>query len=526
MRSEGNQYIDYKGRIQPAKAPRPCDCTRCRFKCSDKLPEEIRKAICKEYWGLSGFNRQKDFLLSTINMFDVKRRRVEEVDCQRRRKDHVRAYYFSKGEERIRVCKKFFMKTLCIGHTPIDTACMERGDYGTFVGEDHRGKNSNKTKEEVVAVVRTHIERFPKIESHYTRRDTRREYLNQSLNISKMYRLYMETFDAATDTPAVKESFYRKIFCTEYNLSFFHPKKDQCTICEKYKTLVGEAKEAFLEEYNQHIKPKHDAQQSKANDKARSTREDNFMSASFDLQSVLQLPCTAASQMYYSRKLCVYNLCVYNAAPPNNGFCYCWVEVEGGRGSNEIGTHLLEWINSLPHTVTEVTLYSDTCGGQNRNQNIAAMFMYADQHSTTLKCITHNFLESGHSHMECDSMHAAIEHEKRYVDVFTMLDWISIFGRARRRHPYKVKNFHYEDFYDFQKLAKDTMKKRRRDENIINWLLVKSFMYVKDQPGKLYYRYNYSDEYKIITVSGRGRYSSVTELLPAYRSKIPISQAS
>ena len=115
-------------------------------------------------------------------MFDVKRRRVEEVDRQRRRKDHVRAYYFSKGEERIRVCKRFFMKTLCIGHTPIDTACMERGDYGTFVGEDHRGKNSNKTKEEVVAVVRAHIERFPKIESHYTLRDTRREYLNQSLN--------------------------------------------------------------------------------------------------------------------------------------------------------------------------------------------------------------------------------------------------------------------------------------------------------------------------------------------------------
>ena len=42
--------------------------------------------------------------------------------------------------------------------------------------------------------------------------------------------------------------------------------------------------------------------------------------------------------------------------------------------------------------------------------------------------------------MECDSMHAAIEHEKKYVDVFTMLDWISIFGRTTRRHRYKVKN--------------------------------------------------------------------------------------
>ena len=107
------------------------------------------------------------------------------------------------------------MKTLCIGHTPIDTACMECGDYGTFVGEDHYSKNSNTTKEEVVAVVREHIERFPKIESHYTCSDTRREFLNQSLDISKMYRLYKETFDAATDTPVGKEPFYRKIFCTK-----------------------------------------------------------------------------------------------------------------------------------------------------------------------------------------------------------------------------------------------------------------------------------------------------------------------
>ena len=64
----------------------------------------------------------------------------------------------------------------------IYTACMKCGDYGTFVGEDHCGKNSNKSKEEVVAVVRAHTERFLKIESHYTHSDTRREYLNQSLD--------------------------------------------------------------------------------------------------------------------------------------------------------------------------------------------------------------------------------------------------------------------------------------------------------------------------------------------------------
>ena len=100
--------------------------------------------------------------------------------------------------------------------------------------------------------------------------------------------------------------------------------------------------------------------------------------------------------------------------------------------------------------------------------------------------------------------------------------------QQQQRHPYKVKNFDYENFSDFQKLAKDIMKNRRRDENgnIINWLLVKSFVYLKDQHGTFHYRYNYSDVYKIITVSGSGRYSLVTELIHAYKSKSSISQAS
>ena len=146
---------------------------------------------------------------------------------------------------------------------------------------------------------------------------------------------------------------------------------------------------------------------------------------------------------YYSRKLCVYNLCVYNAAPANDGFCYCWVEVEGGRGSNEIGTYLLQWTSALPTTVTQISLYSDTCGRQNRNKNIAIMFRHAIEHSATLKCITHNFLESRHSHMECDSMHAAIEHEEKFVEVFTMLDWVSVYSSARRSHLYKVHDVTY-----------------------------------------------------------------------------------
>ena len=118
----------------------------------------------------------------------------------------------------------------------------------------------------------------------------------------------------------------------------------------------------------------------KAADKVRATEEkDTFVSATFDLQSVLQMPSSDVSLLYYSRKLCVYNLRFDSSAPPNEAHCYCWSEVEGGRGSNEIGTCLFQWLSQLPPSVKEVSFYSDTCGGQNRNQNVAALLMYAVQ---------------------------------------------------------------------------------------------------------------------------------------------------
>ena len=37
----------------------------------------------------------------------------------------------------------------------------------------------------------------------------------------------------------VKEGKYRQIFCDDFNLSFFKPKKDQCSLCAKYTRHQG-----------------------------------------------------------------------------------------------------------------------------------------------------------------------------------------------------------------------------------------------------------------------------------------------
>ena len=52
------------------------------------------------------------------------------------------------------------------------------GESGSFQISDQRGKHepSNKTTEEIRTAIRNHIEPFPKIESHFTRKDCKEKY--------------------------------------------------------------------------------------------------------------------------------------------------------------------------------------------------------------------------------------------------------------------------------------------------------------------------------------------------------------
>jgi hypothetical protein len=67
---------------------------------------------------------------------------------------------------------------------------------------------------------------------------------------------------------------------------------------------------------------------------------------------------------------------------------------------------------SLPNTKTHAIFYSDACSGQNRNQFIASCLLHVVINHQSITVIDHKFLESGHTQMECDSMHYSIEFAK------------------------------------------------------------------------------------------------------------------
>lgn len=82
--------------------------------------------------------------------------------------------------------------------------------------------------------IRDHINSIQRIESHYLRNQTKREFIDGSLNISTLYRYYREKCDKLKQNPGSKY-IYQHIFNTDFKISLHTPKKDQCSFCTSFK---------------------------------------------------------------------------------------------------------------------------------------------------------------------------------------------------------------------------------------------------------------------------------------------------
>lgn len=324
---------------------------------------------------------------------------------------------------------------------------------------------------------------------------------------------------------------YRDIFNREFNLGFHTPKKDQCLTCAKFKNLLGEEKAAFRPIYEDHIERKQESQNTKAVDKQRAAVDASFKAITFDLQAVLYTPFTDVSLLFYKRKLAVYNFTIYEQIS-KAGFCYLWPETNGKRGANEIC--LLSYLKSLPENINHVSSFSDTCSGQNRNIFVASAMLYAVRTIEHINIIDLKFMESGHSMMEVDSMHAAIETKKKYQKIYNTHEWGIVCTAARSNKPYTVTELDYTDFMDFHNLANQMVINRTKTSTggNANWLKAKWLRFNKAKPNCILLKERLIDgEFLEIDVtctnsrrvSLRLREDPVLE--PAYSEPLPISKA-
>lgn len=542
-RNSGKEYKSWKDKLQPSrKIKDPCNC---RMKCNEKISEKERKSIFGHYWNLGDINRQRDFISKLVQRKNKERTRIKRKNVniapdrneespspdQHSRRTFTYNYSFIKDKIKVPVCQIFFLNTLSISSQVVKTVFNKTGSTGV-VSEDRRGKacKNSLLNESVKESVREHINSFQTVESHYCRKNTSRLYLPASLNISKMYSLYQEYCSDKNITEVATESIYRAVFNSDFNMSFFRPKKDLCDICHGFKQSSAEEKLAAEETYQLHMKNKNSAREFKDAEKKRAEENRLICCAVFDLQQILPVPKSEVGLAYYKLKLSTYNFTIFNLGN-KECYCYMWYETIAKRGSCEIGSCLLNFIKrNIEKGVNEFSFFSDNCTGQNRNKYLFSLYNYISQLYKVTIC--HSFLERGHTQNEGDSIHSVIERASRNIPVYSPDQWYTVVRTAKKNNPYNVIELEQENIFDLKDLQEKTSINWDKDEynEKVYWNKLRILQTRPGYPNICLFKYNFEDtEFKKINLTKKGRKTiqiniEDIELKPKYTEKIPLAK--
>jgi len=476
----GRRKIAKKGTADPSKWKRNANALRrmhgegrqpgnsCCNCCDGKFNAESRNKLFQDFWAVD-WNRKRDFVLSNTEVMGIARKTAGEAS---RRKSTIH-YYLPTEQSRIKVCKNFFLSTLGVGTMFVRWTLKNAASTFAPV-HGHTGKSpANKTPSAVRQHTVNFLKRFPTMPSHYCRRDTNLMYLEPGLTIPKLYQLYKQEVDNEKKR-GVSMKIFREVF-RELNLGFFNPRKDQCDTCIGHKE--GHISQAV---YDSHIEDKERARHFKNVDKVLASESDGKLRVlTMDLQQLLMCPKSFSSATYYKRKLSVHNFTMYDLHS-REGYCYVWHEGEGGLDSDEFSTIIVSHLRSLPNTVESVILWSDGCSYQNRNAQLASAFMTLMQSNDkpSLLEVHQKYLTKGHTQMEVDSVHAAIETASAKIEVETPQEWVTVMKAARAKQPYHVDAVNHTFWKKYPQVVSSLRPGKCKGDPVVTDL--KHVMYTKD----------------------------------------------
>lgn len=428
--------------------PNPCLNKKCGNDCSLKFSEADRQTLHENYWGMSKL-RQRAWLTSCIVRKNIKRRRSENGRRQLRYD-----YYVNFREEHLKVCQQFILKTLNVSQQKIRNAALNPKSHNI----KRNGRSHNKSSEENVSILKKYIEGLPAVPSHYCRNKSNKVYLPKEFsNVSILYKCYIQYLQEKNLTnSSLSLRVFRKIFNNDFHIGFHLPKKDRCTKCEQEKN--SDSSHIQTVEYKSHLLDKDQIKLIFLKEQKQRAVNNLFLCASFDLQKVLNTPHSKNITLFYSRKYAYYNLSIYENGT-RNGLCFLWGEKDGKRGCNEICTAMYKYLLILDErkTVNDLSLYCDSCAGQNHNKAMLSMIAYFIKSSKFIKSIKITYLLPGHTMMPVDSIHSTIESFTRNRTVWAPSEWPTVIRSARTNpYGYECVSLKHSDFLNW-KLFSDVL---------------------------------------------------------------------
>lgn len=512
-RNEGRELKDNDGSVlvQPRSMKRPCDKS-CRLKCMTRVNENDRQDLFNKFWALKDHYRQWNYL---YNLLTIKRKpnsckisdevsatsinstatsnpnisqgtadssisngiessskitsdSNDPVNVTKKKRNAV-TYSLIINQKSVKVCRTLFLSTFGITDSWLKTI-LRKSKNGLDISPDKRGKHSNRgnaTSQETLASVQEHINSFPRVKSHFLRKRTNREFLEETLTVHKMHELYKLWFEEkyGEQFQRASERLYLDIFNTKFNISFFRPKKDRCNICNNWENAQSlKDKDSALykkleSRFEEHKIQKDKARSLKDFDKSefiKNSRSDwkNVAVACFDYEKVLAIPKSETNAFYYKRKIGVCNFTVTDIGRSET-VCYVYDDTIAKKGPNEVGSFLLDFMKDrLARGIDTFKFYSDNCGSQNRNRFVFALYVLAALQLPNVE-ITHTFLECGHTQTEGDAVHANIECRTKHHEIFTPDQWYEIIRNARRsdKTPYVTREVDQKMVFDLKDLV-------------------------------------------------------------------------
>lgn len=308
-----------------------------------------------------------------------------------------------------------------------------------------------------------------------------------------MYAAYKDEENEPVSFSTYKRYFYN------FNLKFKSLKKDTCNTCDSFKVQINNEvnvtkKQDLKLKHTEHLSLAENAQAILKADLEKAKESEHFQCLTYDMQKTLPLPRLPTNIIFYKRQLWLYNTGIFSGKD-NQGYCYVWLEGQAGKGAQEVGSCLRKHIKqNLSHSIKELVLWSDSCGGQNRNIKIV-LLMKTLFNITELDTITLKYLYPGHSFLPNDrnfsDIESALKHQQR---LYTLNDYINIMMTCRKKNPLKVIKMNKEDFVSSENLEKKvTNRKISVSGDKINWLATRQIKLCRSYPFSFFMNNTLSD---------------------------------
>lgn len=481
--NNNEEFVDSKGEIKKPKAFQAVTWC-CDTKCHEKFSEEEQRQIFDDFHTLGSYGRRALFFAYNV-------RSVYAKGISRKSGVKSLLHVYTLNEQR--VCFRFFYNTLQV-HSSRGYLALDK--FQKLDIRDLRGIFPHKklsTDHEQFAI--DFILSVPRFVSHYNVDRTNACYLGCEWDEIKLFRAYEEKWKEITEdlanNPAMAPTTFHNIF-KRFNLKFHPRTSDHCKTCD---TLVAKQKHGIdnSDLHKQHLEKAKHLRVAMNRDFERAKNDETFEAISVDFEKTLIYPKLETSIVYYLRKLNLHNFGIHSAKM-GKAFFFPWLEVEAGKGPDEVGSCLKIFIeNYVKPPIKHLIIVGDSCGGQNRAFKIGLILSKILESHPSLEVIIFRYLLSGHSYLPNDRDFANFQ---RIINKQERIELISEYVRLMREchvnaEPIEIIPMDHTKIISSDPLKEKTcQRKYTTKKEDFKMMQVHEMRVDKKNPSMLYFKYD------------------------------------